>query len=82
MRSRLKIGKFDEWQQESFRISSTEVYPPTLKRFEMPSEAYKKRAFQIAQEQITLAGYRLGEMLNQIFSIQVSSNESVKITKK
>ncbi len=82
MRSRLKIGKFDEWQQESFRISSTEVYPPTLKRFEMPSEAYKRRAFQIAQQQITLAGYRLGEMLNQIFGIQASSNESGKLTKK
>ncbi len=75
MRNRLKIGRFNEWQQESFRISSTEVYPPTLKRFEMPSQAYKKRAFQIAQEQIALAGYRLGEMLNQIFGGQELTRE-------
>ncbi len=81
MRSRLKIGKFDEWQQESFRISSTEVYPPTLKRFEMPSEAYKRRAFQIAQQQITLAGYRLGEMLNQIFGNQELTREQYERNK-
>ncbi len=41
----------------------------------MPSEAYKKRAFQIAQEQIALAGYRLGEMLNQIFGGQELTRE-------
>ncbi len=33
----------------------------------MPSDIYKKQAFEIAVEQIALAGYRLGEMLNQIF---------------
>jgi hypothetical protein len=75
MSNRLKLGKFDEWQQESFHIASTEVYPPTLKRFEAPSEEYKKMAFQIAQEQIVLAGYRLGEMLNQIFGNQELTGE-------
>ena len=67
MQSRLELGMFDKWQQESFRIASTEVFPPTLKRYEVPSEGYKKRAFAISQEQIALAGYRLGQMLNQIF---------------
>ncbi len=75
MQNRLKPGKFDEWQQESFRIASTEVYPASLKRFEAPSESYKKKAFEIAQEQITLAGYRLGEMLNQIFGGQELTRE-------
>ncbi len=75
MQSRLKVGKFDEWQQESFRIASTEVYPASLKRFETPSESYKKKAFEIAQQQITLAGYRLGEMLNQIFGVQELTRE-------
>lgn len=68
MQSRLELGQFDKWQQESFRIASTEVFPSSLKRFEVPSESYKKRAFAISQEQIALAGYRLGEMLNQIFT--------------
>jgi len=67
MQNRLKLGKFDEWQQEGFRIASTKLFPPTLKRNEMPSEEYKKKAFEIAQEQIALAGYRMGDMLNQIF---------------
>lgn len=73
MQSRLKIGKFDEWQQEGFQIASTKLYPPTLKFGEMPSDGYKKQAFEIAQEQITLAGYRLGEMLNQILGDQTTT---------
>ena len=68
MQNRLKLGQFNEWQQEGFKIASTEVFPPTLIRNQLPSEAYKKRAFQISQEQIALAGYRLGAMLNQIFA--------------
>jgi osmotically-inducible protein OsmY len=67
MRNRLEIGQFDRWQQEGFQIASTKLYPASLKFGEMPSENYKKMAFEIAQEQIALAGYRLGEMLNQIF---------------
>ena len=67
MRNRLKLEQFDEWQQESFRLASTKLFPETLKRFDPPSENYKKSAFNISQFQIALAGYRLGEMLNQIF---------------
>ena len=67
MQNRLNLGKFDVWQQESFKLATTEVFPPTLIRFQMPTENYKKNAFKISQEQIALAGYRLGAMLNQIF---------------
>lgn len=67
MENRLSLGKFDVWQKESFQIASTEVFPPTLIRFQMPSEKYKKDAYKIAQQQTALAGYRLGAMLNQIF---------------
>lgn len=74
MQNRLKIGKFDDWQQEGFQIASTKLYPTSLKFGEMPSENYKKQAFEIAEEQITLAGYRLGEMLNQIFAAQTAAN--------
>lgn len=79
MQNRLKLGKFDEWQQEGFQIASTKLYPASLKFGEMPSEDYKKMAFEIAEEQIALAGYRLGAMLNQIFdnqSLQPGSNKS------
>ena len=60
MQNRLEIGQFDKWQQEGFQVASTKLFPPTLTRYETPSEAYKKQAFQIAQEKIALAGYRLG----------------------
>jgi hypothetical protein len=70
MQSRLKLGKFDEWQQEGFQIASTKLYPASLKFGVAPSEDYKKMAFEIAEEQIALAGYRMGEMLNQIFDNQ------------
>ena len=67
MQNRLKLGKFDEWQQEGFQIASTKLYPASLKFGEMPSDDYKKMAFNISEEQIALAGYRMGAMLNQIF---------------
>lgn len=65
-RNRLELGKFDDWQQESYRIAATKLYPATLKRNEMPSPAYRRMALRIAEEQIALGGYRLGAMLNQI----------------
>lgn len=79
MLTRLKIGKFDQWQKEGFQIASTKVYPPSLKFGEMPSENYKMMAFEIAQEQIALAGYRLGEMLNQIFGGKQLIDSTIKV---
>lgn len=67
MSSRLNLGKFDEWQKESFQRATTEVFPATLIRYQTPSASYKKNALRISQEQIALAGYRMGAMLNQIF---------------
>lgn len=70
MQNRLELGKFDEWQKEGFQIASTKLYPSSLRFNEIPSENYKRQAFEIAQEQIALAGYRMGAMLNQIFGTQ------------
>jgi hypothetical protein len=70
MQNRLKLGQFNEWQQEGFKLATVEVFSPLLVRNQMASEAYKRRAFQISQEQIALAGYRLGAMLNQILAQQ------------
>ncbi len=73
MQNRLKSGQFDQWQQEGFQIASTKLYPSSLTIGEAPSEIYKKMAFEIAQEQIALAGYRMGAMLNQIFEAEKQS---------
>lgn len=72
-RNRLELGKFDEWQQESYRIAAAKLYPATLKRYEMPSPAYRRMALQISEQQMALGGYRLGAMLNQIFGSQYTS---------
>lgn len=71
MESGLKLGKFDEWQKEGFRIASSKAYPATLLRNQLPSQNYKQLVFQISQERIALAGYRLGAMLNQIFGEKI-----------
>ena len=68
MQNHLETGQFDKWQQEGFSIASTKVYPSSLIRFENPSDNYRKQAFKIAQEQIALAGYRLGQTLDQILT--------------
>ena len=69
-RNRLEIGKFDAWQQESFKIASERLYPKTLRRGQMPSKAYQKMAFEIAEQQIAIAGYRLGAWLDQVLAVK------------
>ena len=64
--SQMDLGKYEEWKQQSFALNATNVFSPDLVRFQMPSEKYKKRAFELAQRQLALAGYRLGETLNQL----------------
>ena len=70
MQNRQKIGDFNEWQKESFKLATTEVFTPDLVRFETPAAKYRRNAFRLAEEQVTLAGYRMGAMLNQIFGGQ------------
>jgi hypothetical protein len=66
--NRLALGNFDEWQKQSFVLNPTDVFSPDLIRFQTPPAKYKRNAFRVAEQQIALAGYRLGEMLNQIFA--------------
>jgi hypothetical protein len=65
--SGIGLGQYQKWQQESFKLNPTDVFTPDLVRFQMPSERYKKNAFRVAERQLALAGYRLGETLNQVF---------------
>jgi len=68
MQPRLAIDDPAQWKKESFELASTKAYPDDLKRFEAPSAAYKKMAFEIAQERIALAGYRMGALFNKLFA--------------
>lgn len=68
MQNSLAVTNFEQWKKESFAYNPTDVFTPDLKRNEMPSEKYKKNALRVSEKQLTMAGYRLGELLNGIFS--------------
>lgn len=67
MQARLAPGKFDDWIKESLTLAQTEVFSSDLKRFEAPSDKYKKKALAIAEERLALAGYRMASVFNQAF---------------
>lgn len=65
-KGKLNPDKYDLWAQESLDIAMTEVYKD-LKWFEKPSDKYRKKAFEISQERMALAGYRMGSLFNEVF---------------
>ena len=67
VQGRMELGDYTAWQKESFAFNNTDVFTPDLKRFEAPSVRYKRNAYRVAQQQLTLAGYRLGETMNAVF---------------
>lgn len=73
MQNRLATGSYSVWAKESLTLAQSGTYSEDLKRNEMPSEKYKKNALKVAEERLTLAGYRMGEMFNQAFAPTVGS---------
>lgn len=65
--SALKLGDFRALQQESFAYNPTVVFSPDLVRFQTPSAKYRRTAFNLAERQLVLAGYRMGELFNSVF---------------
>jgi hypothetical protein len=70
MTGRLQPGKYDQWVKDSLAIAQRDVFSSELKRFEAPTEKYKKKALRISEEQLALAGYRMGGLFNQVFGVQ------------
>jgi hypothetical protein len=68
LQQKLDLGKYDDWQKESFAYNNSTVFSTDLVRNQMPSDKYRKRAFELAEQQLALAGYRLGETLNAVFN--------------
>jgi hypothetical protein len=69
VQNRLELGQYEQWQKESFAFNNTDVFSPDLKRFEAPSQRYKRNAYRVAEQQLTIAGYRLGETMNAVFNV-------------
>ena len=67
MQNRLQLGDYKKWNLDGFNLLNEVVYKD-LTFEQMPSKKYRKRAFNVASEQTVLAGYRLGDTLNQVFS--------------
>ncbi len=67
MLERLRPGDFDAWSREGFETTKRVVYPRTLQRGQMPSESYRTGALRVSGEAIALGGYRLADLLNQMF---------------
>lgn len=69
MSRRLRPFSFEAWSREGFETTKRAVYPQTLicGPTQTPSPTYRGSAFSISKEAIALAGYRLGELMNQLF---------------
>jgi hypothetical protein len=63
-KNRLQQKNFKTWIQESHDIAKDFVY--TIEENGVPSKAYQVQTQNITQEQIVLAGYRLGKILKDI----------------
>ena len=81
LKDKINPDKFDIWTKESLDIATSEVYKD-LKFFEAPSDKYKKKAFEISQERLALAGYRMGDLFNEVFGTSAAAPSANAITCK
>ena len=63
----LALSNYVSWKDESLRLAQGEVFRSDLKHFEAPSDAYRRNALSVSERRLTIAGYRMGETLNEIF---------------
>ena len=77
LRERLAPGQFEAWVKEGLTAAQTNVFSPDLKRFETPSEKYKKKALNVARERLALAGYRMGDLFNEAFTTGAAAPASL-----
>lgn len=80
MESRLALSDYNAWAKESLTFAQNDVFSSDLKRFEFPSDKYKKKALEVAEERLALAGYRMGEIFNQAFGTPAATPNFVSST--
>ncbi|MEP6947421.1 MAG: S1/P1 nuclease [Acidobacteriota bacterium] len=81
LKGQINDDKFDLWAKESLDIAMTDIYKD-VKFFETPSDKYKKMAFEIAQRRLALAGYRMADLFNEVFSTTNSAPATAVPTTK
>lgn len=63
---RLKAVNVEQWLKEGMQVANTYVY--STPENQPVSAEYVHKGSAVAQQQVALAGYRLAEMLNQLFA--------------
>lgn len=74
-KDRMLPNDFEAWKKESVNIATTEVYR-NIEFFQTPSEQYKKKALEIGQERLALAGYRMGDLFNEVFGSKATVSQN------
>jgi hypothetical protein len=64
MRGALRPGEFQQWGLEGLRVAER-AYPVWLERGQRAPYRYKPYAWSLAEPRLTLAGYRLADILNR-----------------
>lgn len=67
MQKDIRPGDFEGWIKDSLSLAQSDVFSPDLKRFEMPTDKYKKKAYKLARQRLALAGYRMADMFTSAF---------------
>lgn len=68
LHQKLKSGEFSQWALEGYETTKAVIYPPALKRLEIPAQDYLNSSWQVAEPALALAGYRLAAVLERLFS--------------
>jgi hypothetical protein len=63
----LNPGNIDAWILDSLQNAKDNAYPKTLDRNHWPDTQYANTAFRVSHKSIAQAGYRLANMLSQLF---------------
>jgi hypothetical protein len=64
--SQLKVKNPQDWAKDSFQVAKSFVY--SIQEGETPSPDYETKGQKIVAQRLALAGYRLANILNDIFA--------------
>eukprot|EP01017_Pseudomicrothorax_dubius_P017149 TRINITY_DN19466_c0_g1_i1.p1 TRINITY_DN19466_c0_g1~~TRINITY_DN19466_c0_g1_i1.p1 ORF type:complete len:338 (+),score=83.33 TRINITY_DN19466_c0_g1_i1:39-1052(+) len=64
----LSVRNVAQWARDSFALSRDDVYPPVLEDGPTITREYQQKSYEIIVRQVTLAGYRLADLFESIFS--------------
>lgn len=67
LKGELKMGDYAGWRQESFELAVSDVFRSDLERAKEPTDDYRRNAYRVSERRLVIAGYRLGDTLEQIF---------------